>query len=599
MNLKDILSIKIGGAAGQGIRTSGLILTNTIKNTGLRTFSYSEYPSLIRGGHTTFQIDFANEEINSVSQKINVLLALDKVTIEKHYSEIKPKGVLLCDDNTQISQEVKDYLKQNKISTLRITIDEIVEAQGGSSVMENSVTLGAIWAVLSSQPELLTQQIKETFSRKAKSIETNLACTKGGYDYVQNLGEDATVVISKQFDDMIKKVSSQADKGKDRIIATGNEIAAIAAYGAGCRVYCAYPMTPSTGILHWLSQNTDRTKMVVKQAEDEITAVQMTLGASFAGTRSACGTSGGGLALMTESLSLSGMTETPLVVFNSQRPGPATGTPTWTEQGDLSFVVNAGHGDFPKIVMAPGDLEDTQEITAKAFNLAEKYQTLVIVLLDKYLSESWFNAEMIENEVEIDRGKILEKIESVTKGSKEANKPFKRYEITSDNISPRPIAGIPGGIHLSNSDEHDEVGYSTENLEMRNRMMEKRMKKLIAIRKDLPKPELIGPKDALKTLVVWGSQKGVTVDAIKIFNKKTETKEKFNILYFSYIYPLKTDRLEELAESNQIITVENNFSGQLAKLIRQESETVIDDEIKKYDGTPFFRDELLELLKEI
>jgi len=570
------IALKIGGAAGQGVKTSGYILTKALKDLGHWTFSYSEYPSLIRGGHSTFQINIDERKIHSVTAKIDILVALNIETIKLHYKEIKESGILLCDNDFEIPSEVKKYLDENNIKHIKVTVEEIVKKHNGKPVMNNSVITGAVWALLTSEYKSLENKVNEIFKEKSKDIQTNLNCTKDGFELVKN-GD-------------YPKFELKAKEVKNRILGTGNEVAGLATYASGCRLYCAYPMTPSTGILHYLAQRADKFDMIVKQAEDEITAVQMTIGGSFAGTRSACGTSGGGLALMTESLSLIGMIETPVVIFDSQRPGPATGTPTWTEQGDLDFVSKAGHGEFPRIIIAPGDIDEVFELVPEAFNLAEKYQTLVIILLDKFLSESWYQTDKFSGkDIKVEREGLLSQ-EELNK-----QKDFERYALTDSGISPRSIPGQENGVYCANSDEHDGKGYSTEDLDLRNKMMEKRMKKLDGIKSSLPEPELFGDKDAKTTVVCWGSQKGPVLDAVNELNSNGKS---INMLHFSYVFPLKTEKLSKLAKENKLIAVENNFAGQLAKIIKEEAGIDVKERVMKYDGTPFFTDELVDILSK-
>jgi len=569
------IALKIGGAAGQGVKTSGYILTKALKDLGQWIFSYSEYPSLIRGGHSTYQINIDTKKIHSVTKRVDILIALNEETIEKHYEEIKENGILLCDDGFKISEKIDNYLKEKKISIVKVTVDEIVKKNQGLPVMNNSVITGAVWSLLTSEYTYLEDKVKEIFSEKDKNIQTNLSCTKDGFDFVSK-GD-------------FPKFNLSVKETKDIILGTGNEVAGLATYASGCRLYCAYPMTPSTGILQYLAQRAYKLGMIVKQAEDEITAIQMSIGGSFAGTRSACGTSGGGLALMTESLSFIGMIETPLVVFDSQRPGPATGTPTWTEQGDLDFVSKAGHGEFPRIILAPGDIDEVFKLVSEAFNLADKFQTVIIILLDKYISESWYLTEKFDDsDIKVDRGELL------TQEELDKQKDFERYKITDSGISKRSMPGMKNGIFLANSDEHDGKGYSTEELGIRKEMMEKRMRKLKGIKLILPEPTLYGDENAKTTIICWGSQKGPILDAVNELNEKGI---KINMLNYSYVFPLKIEKLEKLAKTNKLIAVENNFSGQFADLIRKETGIDISDRVVKYDGTPFFKDELLDILE--
>lgn len=574
--MKQDIALKIGGQAGQGVKTAGYILTKALKNLGHWTFSYSEYPSLIRGGHSTFQINISDEKISSVTQSINILLALNQETVSLHYEELSKDGILLCDDDIDITTKIKADLNKKKVSIIKMPVNEIVEKNKGKPVMYNSVVIGATWALITSEYSFLENQIKKIFGQKSKDIQTNLNCAKDGFQWVR-----------KQ---KITAYNLRSQKVDNRIIGTGNETAGLSIYASGCRLYSAYPMTPATGILHYLAKRAEKFGLVVKQAEDEITAVQMAIGANFSGTRAATGTSGGGFALMIESLSLVGMTETPLVVFNSQRPGPATGVPTWTEQGDLNFVVNAGHGEFPRIIISPGDIDEVFSLVPQAFNLAEKYQTLVIFLLDKYISESWYQTDKFkDSQIKVNRGRIV----SGTDLTKQSD--FKRYKFTVSGISPRSLPGARNGIFLSNSDEHNEKGYSTENLVLRKQMMEKRMRKLTSIRTDIPEPKLYGPRSAKTTIICWGSQKGPIIDAI---NEINSGKSKINALHYKYVYPLKSKTLERLAKKNELVAIENNYSAQFANLIRCKSGIEIKSRITKYVGTPFFRDELVNILKQ-
>lgn len=569
-----IAAIKIGGASGQGVKTSGYVLTKALKNLGYWTFTYSEYPSLIKGGHSTIQINVSYEKIHSATHAIDILIAFNAETVEKHYQEINKNGFVIVAEGISVAPKTASYLKKLKVTTLQIPVKKILEKNEAKPVMANSVLTGACWALMTGHSRYIQDQIAAIFKQKKKDTETNKRCTADGFAYVKEQAPET-------FD-------LQELETEKRIIGTGNEVAGLSIYAAGCRVYCAYPMTPSTGILHFLAARAEKTGMVVKQAEDEMTAILSTIGANFAGTRACCATSGGGIALMTESLSLAGMTETPLVVINSQRPGPATGIPTWTEQGDLGFMTKIGHGEFPRIILSPGDADEVFQLLPQAFNLAEKFQTLVIVLLDKYISESWYQTNPFDDtKIKVNRGQLLS-AQDLAKVKK-----FKRYKLTVSGVSPRPIPGIKNGIYAANSDEHDEIGYSTEDLQMRKEMMDKRMRKMTGITSEIPEPTLYGPKNAKTTLIAWGSQKGPILDAIKILNKK---ENRVNMLHYSIVYPLKGEQLKKLSKRNKLIAVENNYSGQLADLIREQTGIAIETRITKYVGTPFFRDELVEIL---
>ena len=576
--MKQELSIKIGGESGQGVKTTGYILTKAVKDLGLWTFSYTEYPSLIKGGHSTLQINISTKEVKSAKHTSDILVAFNKETIDLHFKKINQGGYIVCDKELEIDKKVKAHLKENNITLLEVPVSVILEKAEAPTIMGNSVKMGAVWSLISTNFSVLEKRIKKIFKSKDKNTQLNVKSARGGYDFAP---------ANKEY-----LLEEDLEKGKKRIIGKGNEIAGLALYASGCRIFNAYPMTPSTGILHYLAARAEKYGMIVKQAEDEMTAVLMTIGANFAGTRSATATSGGGLALMAESISLSGMTEIPLVVFNSQRPGPATGVPTWTEQGDLSFVLNIGHGDFPRVVLAPGDLEEVFDLTLKAFNLAEQYQLPVIILLDKYISASWYQVEkktILNQNIEINRGQILDENELANQLK------FERYKPSVTGVSPRSLPGQKKGEHLANSDEHTPEGYSSEDPFVRKEQMDKRMRKLKSLVSSVSEPKVYGPKKVKTTIVCWGSTKGIVQDALKEINKD---KPKINMLHYKYLYPFRSEKLKELSETNNMIILENNYSAQLAKLIKQETGLTIKNKITKYSGTTFFRDELTKILKQ-
>jgi 2-oxoglutarate ferredoxin oxidoreductase subunit alpha len=520
------------------------------------------------------QINIAPRKIYSATHGIDILIALTTDTIELHLEEINKGGFVLCDTDTPVQTGIKRALDKKKVALIKLPIQAILKKHNAPIVMGNSIFTGACWALITRELSPLLAEVKEVFKSKAKDVLTNEKCTKDGYDYA-----------AKNY----QSLGLKQKKSQNRIIGTGNEVAGLSLFASGCKLYCSYPMTPATGILHYLAPRAQKQNIIVKQAEDELTAVLTCIGANFAGTRAACATSGGGLALMTESFSLAGITETPLMVINSQRPGPATGLPTWTEQGDLGFVSKIGHGEFPRIILAPGDIDEVFKLIPKAFNLAEKYQTLVVVLLDKYLSESWYQTEEFsDSSVSVHRGQIT------AQSDLNSNSQFKRYKISVSGVSPRSLPGMKNGIFLSNSDEHDEIGYSTEDLLTRKQMMDKRMRKAAGIYNEIPGPRLYGPERAKTTIVCWGSQKGPVLDAIAELNEK---KVRVNMLHFSYVFPIKDTLLRKLAKRNKLIAVENNYSGQLASLIREQTGIYIESRINKYVGTPFFKDELVEILK--
>jgi len=351
-----------------------------------------------------------------------------------------------------------------------------------------------------------------------------------------------------------------------------------------CKLYTAYPMTPSSSILEVLAEYENKTGIVIEQAEDEIAALNMVLGASYAGIRAMTGTSGGGFSLMVEALSLAGMTETPAVILVGQRPGPATGLPTRTEQGELEFVSHAGHGEFPRVVLAPGNLEECFFLTAQAFNLAEKYQVPVLILTDQYLADLYGNVGTLELErVRIERGKIIT-------GTPE----YRRYELTADGISPRAFPGKCPGVVIADSDEHTEDGHLTENLGVRTQMVQKRLKKNDGLLRECLPPEFYGSYKE-NIVLCWGSNYGVCLDAVNALQKKGR---KVSLAYFKQVWPLNGEILTPiLSQYRNLILVENNATGQFARLLRGETSIHIERKILKYSGLPYYLDELVELLE--
>lgn len=365
------------------------------------------------------------------------------------------------------------------------------------------------------------------------------------------------------------------------MIVSGNEATAFGALASGMQFAAIYPMTPTSNILHVLAPLQEEYDFIYKQPEDEISAINMAIGASFAGARSMVATSGGGFCLMTEGFGLAGMTETSLVVVEGMRGAPATGLPTWTEQGDLRFVLHAHQGEFPRIVLTPGDAEEAFHLTMKAFNLADKYQTPVVILIDKMICENIESfAPFKYDKFEINQGKITYKtVEN-----------YQRYALSKDGISKRAPVGT-GSKVMANSDEHDTFGYSTEEIETRNAQMKKRMSKLkICAENELIMPKLYGPKDADLTVVGWGSTKGPMLEVLRQLPK-------VNFLHFNWISPFPTESATKfLNKAKKLINVELNYSGQLGGLITEMTGIKINDNILKFDGRPFFTEELVDEL---
>lgn len=570
---KHFLSWKIGGEAGFGIKASGTMLSKIFMRAGYEVFDYTEYPSLIRGGHNTFQVCVSDRVINSIYYSLDVLVALNQETIDKHLAELLPDGLVLFDSN-----QVK--FKKAKIDSLGVPLTELAK-QAGGEIMRNVVAIGATLALVGQNLSIARQVIKSNFKAKGeKVVNNNLTALQLGYDHAKQN-------FSQKFICQLPKISA-----KDNMLISANEAAALGALAAGLNFYVAYPMTPSSSILHFLAAQAIQTGTVVKHAEDEIGVINMALGASLAGARAMVATSGGGFSLMVESLGLTGITETPLVIIDVQRPGPATGLPTWTEQGDLQFVLRAAQGDFPRIVLAPGNTEEAFYLTAEAMNLAEIYQVPVIILLDKFISEGSTTVPKFNTKnIKIQRGKLL------TQSQLNRIKDYQRYQITKDGISQRALPGMQGGLYVANSDEHDVYGFSNEDAQNRLDQVDKRQRKLDTFAAKMPTPKIFGNPKAKKTIVIWGSTKGPIEDA---YHSLPVSKQKqIKIMQLQYIWPFPKDFVVDILQhSRKVLLIENNSNAQLGQLIAQETGFKINNQLLKYNGRPFFAEDILTALND-
>jgi len=575
------LSLLVGGEAGAGITRSGFLFAKTCLRGGLNVFGANDYQSLIRGGHNFYTVRADSEQVYSQADSIDLLLALNKETIHLHKHElVSGAGIIYDGEQITITDE---ELGRNNIKLYPVSLRKIVKELEGPSIMENTVALGAAIALLYYDPELLNSVLRDTF--KPKTAELNIEAAKRGYNYAQEH-------YGNTFGYRLKKTGSA---GKHKIFLTGNEAIGLGALNAGCKLYSAYPMTPATSILHFLASLDREYKMVVIQVENEIAAVNMVAGASYAGVRSMTATSGGGFCLMSEGLGMIGMTETSPVIVLVQRPGPSTGLPTYTAQGDLRFAIHASQGEFPRVVIAPGDVEECFYKTLEAFNLAEKFQIPALIISDKYLAESNGTSEPFDqNRIGIDRGHLI------TEDEYTGEEEYKRHKFTENGISPRAMPGTKGAIVRTNADEHNELGYTTEDPQLSTKMADKRFKKLDALTKELENYEtvkLYGPEEVDATILAWGSTKGPIREAMKILSKEDIT---VNYLQIVYLTPFPADKVQEILQSaKKIIVVENNKTSQLSSLIREHLLTTVDHKILKYDGRPFNPEALSRSIKEV
>jgi len=576
---------KIGGEAGFGIMTTGLLFSKIASRLGYQILDYVEYPSLVRGGHNAYEVCVSNEEVTALKKEIDVLVCLNEETLQKHKKRLNSQSLVVYD------KEEFDF--EDSFQKVNVPFKKIIADLKGQAVMKNTIALGASLAVLGGKIEILLDLIKEQFNKKGVEIvKFNQQFAIAGYEEVK-----------KNNSSLIKNFLVEKEEKKEKLVLSGNEAFSLGAVVADCRLYAAYPMTPSSSVLHTLASWQEKTGMIVRHAEDEIAVINTALGASFAGVRSAVGTSGGGFALMAESLSLAGMAEIPIVVFLAQRPAPATGMPTWTQQGDLLFAIFAGHGEFPKIVLAPGDQKEMIELTLKAFNLADIYQTPVIVVSDMYLSEGhksvereWFE-EVVAN-YKINRGKInfnsklppSPRLRGTSKSQK--LEIFLRYKVTEDGISEKILPGTPGYFYQENSYEHLEDGHTTEDFKERTKQVDKRNRKIRAyLSQNFQLPNFYGQSDASIIFISWGS----TMGAVLLAQKELEKKGiKTGFYHFNHLYPLDKERVSQLFKKDKrYILVENNSWGQLGKILAMEVGLKIKEEILRYDGRPIMVEEII------
>jgi 2-oxoglutarate ferredoxin oxidoreductase subunit alpha len=552
-------NILIGGAAGQGVETVSAIFERIIKRQGFEVFSTKDYMSRVRGGHNFIQIRFGTDKLYSHTDDINGIIAMNSETIENHIDRLNSDGFIICDDEIDYDDKriIKLPLKQSAKDC-------------GNIKAFGSVAIGSVLELLGIDETGINKVFGEFF--KEEIANQNIKAVESGRK-----------LVSKKFD-----ISS--NNKDNNILINGNEAVALGTLAAGCKFYSAYPMTPSTSIMNYLAAKMNDAEIVVEQAEDEIAAIIMAIGASYAGVRAMTGTSGGGFSLMVEGLGLSGMLEVPLVIAEVQRPGPTTGFPTRTEQSDLKFVISASQGEFPRMVIALRNPEDAFYQTVRAFNIADKYQIPVILLSDQFLADSTttlkpFNFDKIKNEKFISSYEYSE------------NKPYKRYEITESGISPRIIPGKnPGATVLVDSDEHDEFGHITESASVRKDMTLKRMRKLELLKEDLQEPLFIGEENCEILLLAWGSTWGPVKEAVDKLNK--DKGKKYGALVFGDIWPLPTKLLLEKAKkSKKLINVEQNATGQLASIVSEVTGIFCDSSILKFDGRPMSSDYIYKELR--
>ena len=563
---------KVGAPAGQGVMTTGLLFSKLCARSGGQVFDYAEYPSLIQGGHNTYEVFCDVTPVSNRKWQVDYLVCLDKITLEEHGHRLSKNSIVVLDP------AAGDVPTDTEYTIIPLPIKELLAELKVNSIMANMIALGASWALVGGKREQLVDLIAEQFGRKgAEIVAANQNCAARGYDAV---GAQSPNTARFPWQESVAAP----------LVMAGNDAFSLGAAAADCRFYASYPMTPSSSVLATLAAWQKTSSMVVRHAEDEVGVISEALGASFAGVRAAVGTSGGGFALMTESLSYSGIAEIPIVVFLSQRPGPATGLPTWTEQADLLFACYAGHGEFPKIVLAPGDVTEMLELSKQAFDLADIYQTPVIVLSDKFLSESRMHLDHT----------VAEQIMSTKPNygrtiHHPSELPYLRYKATEDGISERLIPGATGTYYQANSYEHLENSHTTEDPEARTQQVEKRLQKQQTyLENHWQMPTIDGSLDNAKyVFVTWGSSKLVVEQARRLM---TEPSAHIN---FTHVYPMNREKIATLfAADRHYVLVENNATGQFGTLLRSEAGVDIKHTIHKYDGRTFYSEEIVAALEQ-
>lgn len=550
-------NVLIGGAAGQGMDTVANLFNKVLQRSGYYVYTTSDYRSRVRGGHNFFQIRFSDKEISSPRRGLDVIFALNEETLERHLDRLNEDGVSFCDEGIEGFEGTKKYDLVKKAKEF------------GNPKMISTIGLGMLLGKLKIDVKVGEEVVRETF--KEGLIEGNIKALDYGYS--------------------ITKTEVNPIEARESILINGNQAVGLGAAAAGCKFYSAYPMTPSSGVLGFLSSISDELEIVVDQCEDEVAALNMALGASFAGVRAMTGSSGAGMALMSEAFSLAGIIETPVVIIDVQRPGPATGLPTDTEQADLRFLIHNGHGEFPRKVIALRSAEDAFYQTARAFNLADKYQIPVILMSDKELADTKISTAPFDfSKIEINR--YLADPNDYEPGT------YNRYEITESGVSPRLIpTRANGNMVMVDSDEHDEFGRTSEDATNRIAQVDKRHRKFEGIIADEEEPWEIGVDDFDTLVVCWGSTYGVIKESIDLLNEKGH---KIKGLVFGDVFPLPLKKFKKFHPmAKNYIVVEMNRDGQFEGLIRQEALVASDHLITKYDGRPFYLEELVERLEEV
>jgi len=577
--MHDDLNWAIGGEAGDGIDSTGKIFAQALSRAGRHVFTSKDFASRIRGGYTAYKIRTAVDPVQSVVDRLDVLVALTERTVDENLDELHDDSVVIFDGGRT---EFEDYDPPQGITGLDVPLTELAKEAGGT-IMRNVVALGAVCAVTNFDIENLDESLQKRFGSKGESIvENNKKAARLGADFVE-----------ENYDNDFGYDLETTDN--DYVLLNGDEAIGMGAIAAGCRFYAGYPITPATDVMTYLTGRIDQFGGHVIQAEDELSAINMALGAARAGARSMTATSGPGIDLMSETFGLVATSETPLVIANVMRSGPSTGMPTKQEQGDLNMMLYGGHGEIPRFVLAPTTVAECFHKTVEAFNLAEKYQIPVYVTADLSMAvteQTFPHEEFDMDAVEIDRGKLVDEDEiSAWQNEKDQ---FKPHAVTADGISPRAKPGTEGGVHMSTGLEHDELGRRTEDTDVRVEQVDKRYRKVETAeeQEDFSAREF-GDPDSDNLVITWGSNEGALEEALGFLE---EDGYDVRVLSVPYIFP-RPDLTEDVEAAESVIVVECNATGQFADLVEHDTLTRV-DRLNKYNGVRFNADELAADIKD-
>ncbi|MDX8365144.1 2-oxoacid:acceptor oxidoreductase subunit alpha [Cytobacillus sp. IB215665] len=574
------LSWKVGGQQGEGIESTGEIFSVALNRLGYYLYGYRHFSSRIKGGHTNNKIRVSTTQVRAISDDLDILVAFDQETIDVNFSELRDGGIVIAD--AKFNPTIPD---DSKVALYAVPFTEIA-TDLGTSLMKNMVAVGASSELLDIDTKVFFEVIDEKFGRKGQQIvDKNMEAIQAGADFMK-----------QQLGNSNKEMKIEKADGKKRLFMIGNDAIALGSLAGGARFMPAYPITPASEIMEYLIKTLPKFGGTVIQTEDEIAACTMAIGANYAGVRTLTASAGPGLSLMMEAIGLSGITETPLVIVDTQRGGPSTGLPTKQEQSDLMAMIYGTHGEIPKIVMAPSTVQEAFYDSIEAFNLAEEYQCPVILLTDLQLSLGKQTVEPLDyDKIEIRRGK-LQLNEELPELENKAY--FKRYEVTEDGISPRVVPGTKHGIHHVTGVEHAETGKPSEDAENRQLQMDKRFRKLDKLKFDTPVYKNVQHEDADLLIVGFNSTRGAIEEAM---TRLEEDGIKVNHAHVRLVHPFPTDEIQPLIQkAKKVVVVENNATGQLASIMKMNvgfGEKITS--VLKYDGNPFLPHEIHTKCKEM